>query len=49
MPDEKELFSTLHIQIHSCNPGLRDLQGVRYSQYKRWIYNLSATALRQPK
>lgn len=35
MPDEKELFSTLHIQIHSCNPCLRDLQGVRYSQYKQ--------------
>lgn len=35
MPDEKGLFSTLHIQIHSCNPGLRDLQGVRYSQYKQ--------------
>lgn len=35
MPDEKELFSTLHIQLHTCNPVLRDLQGVRYSQYKK--------------
>lgn len=35
MSEGKELFSTLHVQIHTCNPGIRDLQGTSYKDYPK--------------